>query len=138
MNGRTRLDRARNHLARLRSERLGRLVTAAILTLPLLADVVADLLGFEVFYLADPKLQAVWGSLIQLLGGAPLYQEAWQQLRRGSCGRSFWFALAATLVYAAGLVAALAFGVGGFFLVSAGLILAAYLDDYVRARRLSG
>jgi cation transport ATPase len=138
MNGRSRLERARNRLAKLRSERLGRLVIGGIVTLPLLADVVTDLLGFEVFYLADPKLQVVWGSLAQVLGGVPLYQEAWLQLRRGTYGRPFWFALAATLVYAAGLVAALAFGIGGFFLVSAGLILAAYLVEYLRARRLSG
>lgn len=136
MNGRTRFERARNHLAKLRSERLGRLVTGGILTLPLLADVVADLLGFEVFYLADPKLQTVWGSLVQVLGGFPLYSEAWLQVRRGTYGRFFWYALAATLVYAAAMGAALALGLGGFFLVSAGLILAAYLDDYLRARRL--
>ena len=126
----------RNPLAKIRSERVGRVVTTCIFSLPLWADLVAKGLGFELFYLADPKLQAVWGTLVQIFGGWPLYADAFRQFRRGRSGRAIGLSLLSTILYAVGLYAALVSpGTGAFFLASSGLILAGYLADYLRSRR---
>lgn len=130
------LGGARSPLARLQSERLGRLVVSGLLVIPLLADLVAAVLGFQVFYLADPKLQAVWGTLAQVLAGWPLYGEAVGHVRRGGARRAFVLCLLSTLAYLASLYSAFAYpGLRGLFLGSAGLILAAYLVDYREAKR---
>lgn len=136
MNGGSPLGGARSRLVRLQSERLGRVVISGVLLLPLLVHVVARAVGLEIFYLADPKLQAIWGSLAQAVGGVPLYREAWLHLTRGGHGLSFWFALLSSLVYGVSLYTALVRpGTGVLFLGSALLILVAYLLDYLRARR---
>lgn len=130
------LGGARGPLARLQSERLGRLVVSGLLTLPLLADLIAKAFGFQVFYLADPKLQAVWGTLAQFLGGWPLYLLALRHLRRGGAARLFRLAVLSTLLYGVSLYIALVQpGTGALFLGSALLILVAYLTDYLEARR---
>lgn len=122
--------------ARILSERLGRLVVSGLLALPLLADVIAEAVGFEVFYLADPKLQAVWGSLAQFVAGWPLYVMALGHLRRGGAGRAFWLCLLSTLLYAVSLYTTFVHpGTGVLFLGSAALILVAFLTDYLEARR---
>lgn len=122
-------------LARIRSERVGRVVTAVIFSLPLWADLVAKGLGFELFYLADPKLQAVWGTLVQLFGGWPLYSDAFRQFRAGGSGRAIGMSLLSTLLYAIGLYTALVNpGTGAPFLASSGLILLSYLLDYLQSR----
>lgn len=124
----------RNRLARLQSERLGRLVVAVLLSLPLLADPIAQALGYEVFYLADAKLQVVWGSLAQFLGGWPLYGIALRRVQRQAAG----FALLASLLYGVALYQALVHpGTGRLFLGAALVILLAYLLDYLAARRRS-
>jgi cation transport ATPase len=78
-----------------------------VLLLPLLVHVVARALGLAIFYVADPKLQVFWGSLAQLVGGLPLYREAWRHLSRGGYAVPFWFALLSSLVYGVSLYAAL-------------------------------
>lgn len=127
---------ARSPLDRVRSERLGHVVVSGLLALPLLTDVIAEAVGFEVFYLADPKLQAVWGTLAQLVGGWSLYMGALRHLRRGGAGRSFWFCLLSTLLYGVSLYTAFVQpGTGVLFLGSALLIIVAYLADYLEVRR---
>ncbi|MFZ5813822.1 MAG: hypothetical protein ACOY93_00785 [Bacillota bacterium] len=131
------LGGVRNPLAEIRSQRLGRLVVSGLLALPLLADVVAEALGFEIFYLADAKLQAVWGTLAQFVAGWPLYGEAIRYLRRtGGSRRSFSLILLSLLLYGVSLYAALvAPGTGVLFLGSALLIVAAHLADYLDVRQ---
>lgn len=130
------LGGARSPLARIQSERLGRLVVSGLLALPLIVNPIAAGLGFELFYVADPKLQAVWGSLAQLLAGWPLYGEALGHLRHGGAGRALVLCLLSTLLYAAGLYTALVFpGTGAPFLAAALLIVAAHLLNYLEARR---
>lgn len=131
------LQGVQSSVARTRSERLGRLVVSGLLTLPLLAELIAELLGFELFYLADPKLQAVWGTLAQFVGGWALYGLAFRHLRQGGGGRALWLSLISSLVYLISLY--LAFvrpGTGVLFLGSASLIFAAYLVDYLEVRRI--
>lgn len=124
----------RSRLARLQSERLGRLVVSALLSLPLVADPIAQLFGYEVFYLADAKLQVVWGSLALFLGGWPLYAMALRRVQ----GKFAGFAALASLLYGVALYQALVHaGPGRLFLAAAGVILLAYLLDYLAARRRS-
>jgi len=107
-----------------------------VFSLPLWSDLVAQALGFELFYLADPKLQAVWGTLVQVLGGWPLYADALQQLRQGRAGRAGAVILLSTLLYAGGLYAAVVNVPASFyFLAAGGLILLGHLLDYVDSRR---
>ncbi|MFZ5823016.1 MAG: hypothetical protein ACOY94_01540 [Bacillota bacterium] len=130
------LGGAQSPLPRGLSERMGRLVVSGLLTLPLLADLIAEAVGFEVFYLADPKLQVVWGSLAQFVAGWPLYVMAAGHLRRGGAVRAFWICLLSTLIYVVSLYTALVRpGTGVLFLGSSTLILVAYLTDYLEARR---
>lgn len=129
MNGRTPRSRTR-------SERLGRVVTTVVFSLPLWTDLVAQALGYELFYLADPKLQAVWGTLVQLLCGWPLYTDALQQLRQGRTGRAVATSLFSTLLYAGGLYAAVINARANlYFLAAGGLILLGHLLDYRDSRR---
>lgn len=130
------LGGARSPLARIQSQRLGRLVVSGLLALPLLGNVVAQALGFEIFYFADPKLQAVWGTLAQVLAGWPLYLTALGHLRQGGAARAFWLCLTATLLYGAGLYTAFGpLASGALFIGSAMLIVIAYLADYLEAKR---
>lgn len=130
------LGGARSHLARIQSERLGRLVVSGLLALPLVGNLIARALGFEVFYFTDPKLQAVWGTLAQVLAGWPLYGEALGHLRRGGAPGAFWLCLLSTLVYGVGLYTGLGpLASGAPFVGSALLILLAFLVDYLQAKR---
>lgn len=122
--------------SRTRSERLGRVVVTAVFSLPLWADLVAQALGYELFYLADPKLQAVWGTLVQLAGGLPLYADALGELRQGRAGRAAATSLLSTLLYAGGLYAAVINVVANvYFLAAGGLMLLGHLLDYLGSRR---
>jgi cation transport ATPase len=130
------LEGAPRRGAQVRSMRLGRLVVSGLLALPLLAHWIAKAVGFEVFYLADPKLQAVWGTLAQVVAGWPLYSMALGHLRRGGAGRAFGLCLVSTLLYGISLYTALATpGTGALFLGSATTIVVAYALDYLDARR---
>jgi len=111
-------------------------VTTAVVSLPLWGDLVAQALGYEVFYLTDPKLQAVWGTLVQVLGGWPLFADALKQLRQGRVGRAAAVSLLSTLIYAGGLYAAVRNVAGNiYFLAAGGLILLGHLLDYLDSRR---
>jgi cation transport ATPase len=41
---------------------------AALFALPLLADTVAVRLGYVIFFLADPKIQSLWGTIVLATG----------------------------------------------------------------------
>lgn len=130
------LGGARGPLARLQSERLGRLVASGLLTLPLLGNLIARALGFEVFYFTDPKLQAVWGTLAQVLAGWSLYGQALRHLRQGGAPLPFWLCLVSTALYGVGLYTAFGHMASGApFVGSALLILIASLADYLEAKR---
>ncbi|BAD41534.1 hypothetical protein [Symbiobacterium thermophilum] len=118
-----------------RAERLGPLVITVLFSLPLWADPVAQALGYDVFYLADPKLQAVYATLVQLLGGWPLYARA----VRGAAARRFGAAglpvLASSLLYAGGLVAAVRNVPAILWFLAAGVALIVGHAVEIRGRR---
>ncbi|MEW8979073.1 MAG: hypothetical protein AB2385_11765 [Symbiobacterium sp.] len=124
--------------SRTRAERLGRLVITAIFALPLLADSAAQALGYELFCLADPKLQAVWGSLLQLVGGWPLYADALAEARQRRVGRPALISLLSTVLYGAGLYGSVrSVPARGHFLAAGGLLLLGHLLEYRAGRGAS-
>lgn len=109
----------------------GRFVVSGLLTLPLVADLVARALGFQVFYLADLKLQLVWGALVQLGAAWPLYGDAW---RHG--GRPRVIALLSLAFFGYNLAGT--FGshhLPVHYLTSAGLVTLGYGWDLLRRHR---
>jgi cation transport ATPase len=59
------------------------LTVSALLTVPLLADTVAQWFGWRAFFLADAKIQLVVATLAHVWGGAGLYPRAFRALRIG-------------------------------------------------------
>ncbi len=88
-------------------DRLGRVVVSGVLFLPFLVNGVSQLLGFEIFYVADPMIQVVWGFLAQLFGGVPLYRQALEHLRHGGNALALWSALLTTAAFLGSLFTAL-------------------------------
>lgn len=80
------------------------LVATLLPALPLVADWVAAALGWQIFFLADGRIQSVFASAVLLMGGWPLvsglFQRAWRGPARVAAGLSI---LAATGLYAYGL-----------------------------------
>ncbi|MFO7273734.1 MAG: hypothetical protein DIU55_002560 [Bacillota bacterium] len=109
--------------ARGRAESLVPLGITALFSLPLWADPVAQSLGYDVFYLADPKLQAVYAALVQLCGGGPLYVRAAREARGRRIGRAGWAAVLSTLLYAGGFTAAVRGAPAIHFFLAAGAVL---------------
>ncbi|MDB4895705.1 MAG: copper-translocating P-type ATPase [Firmicutes bacterium] len=60
------------------------LAVSALLTVPLLADTVAQWFGWRAFFLADAKIQLVLATLAHVWGGAGLYPWAFRALRTGA------------------------------------------------------
>jgi cation transport ATPase len=58
-------------------------VVCFVFTAPLVAHWVAMWLGWRVFFLADPRIQIVWATILQLAGAWPFYAGA----RRGQGAR---------------------------------------------------
>ncbi len=113
-----------------RAQRWAPVVITALFSLPLLADLVAQGLGYEVFYLADPKLQAVWGTLVQVVGGGSVYVHALRQVAGRRVSQAVLLTLLSTLIYAMGLyVAALNRQANLYFLAAGWTLLAGYLLD---------
>jgi len=100
----------------------------ALFSLPLWADPVAQALGYEVFYLADPKLQAVWATLVQLFGGWAAYAAALRRKPGRLAVRAA--AVLSTLLWAGGLyAAALNLRANLCFLAAGAVLLVGYLLD---------
>lgn len=118
-----------------RAERAGPLVVTVLFSLPLWADPVAQALGYDVFYLADPKLQAVYATLLQLLGGGPLYARALREAAARRFGGAGLPALASALCYVAGLAAAVRNLPAIHWFLAAGLALIAGHALALRGRR---
>ncbi len=119
------------------AERWGPAALTALFSLPLWADPVAQALGYEVFYLADPKLQAVYASLVQLFGGWSAYAGALRELAGRRVARAVPVTLVSTLLYAGGLyAAALNRQAGLWFLAAGAVLLAGYLWDVRGSRAL--
>jgi|GEM_PF-4823389 len=117
-------------------DKLGRTIVSGVLFLPFLVNWIAQLLGFEIFYVADPKIQVVWGSLAQLFGGFPLYRQVWHDRGEGGRSLALWAALLATLLFLVSLYTALLrpeFGV--YFSLSALVIFAYFASRWGLARR---
>lgn len=76
-----------------------RLVLSALFTLPLLGNMVAELLGWRIFFLADPKIQFIWGSLVQFWAGWPFYVGAYKNLRSGGANMDVLVALGTSAAY---------------------------------------
>jgi cation transport ATPase len=48
-------------------------VVSLVFTSPLVAHWVAIWLGWRIFFLADPRIQIVWATILQLAGAWPFY-----------------------------------------------------------------
>lgn len=75
------------------------LALGILFTMPLLANTVTELFGFHVFFLADPKIQFVWGSTVQAGAGWPFYRGAYRHARSGSIPGDLAVAAGTTAAY---------------------------------------
>lgn len=114
-----------------------RLALAVIFTLPLLGNRVAHALGYEVFLLADAKIQFFWGSVVQVGAGWPFYVGAYKSLRAGGVNSDVLVALGTGAAYGYSVYGAFfgsrgASGLGHvYFEVSAAVITLAFLGKLV-------
>jgi len=117
------------------AEAVSRLVLSGLFTLPLVGNVIAHLLGFEFFLLADPKLQFFWGSVVQFGAGWRLYVGAFRNLRQGRAGTDLLVVVGTSAAYGYSVYAT--FFTGGaahvYFAASAVLLTVANLMTLLAA-----
>ncbi len=93
------IDRERQEREKEIARESTRLALSALFTLPLLANMVAEMLGWRIFFLADAKIQFVWGSLVQFGAGWPFYVGAFKNVRSGGANMDVLVALGTTAAY---------------------------------------
>lgn len=81
------------------------LVFAAVLTLPLVANMFLESSGLHVALLMNRKFQFVLGTLIQVVAGAQFYRGAWTNLKHGTASMDTLVALGTTAAYVFSVVA---------------------------------
>lgn len=81
------------------------LIFAAVLTLPLVANMLLEISGLHVPLLMNRRFQFVLGTLIQAVAGAQFYRGAWTNLKHGTASMDTLIALGTTAAYAFSVVA---------------------------------
>ena len=80
-----------------------RLTVATLIASVWVADLVAQVMGYYVYLLTDPKVQSVWASLLLVAVGGPILAEAVAEWRRRSVGARSVTIAAAIVPYVSSL-----------------------------------
>jgi Cu+-exporting ATPase len=120
--------------ARSRAE-LRRFVIATVLTLPMLADMAAHLLGWH--WRVPPLMQLALATPVQFWIGAPFYAAGWRALRAGTGNMDLLVALGTSAAYAFSAIEALRdpFGMPVLYFEGAAVVIAlVVLGRWLEAR----
>jgi P-type Cu+ transporter len=93
------IDRERREREREIARQFTLFLVAALLSLPMLSNMLLEFLGYHVFLLADPKGQFILGTLVQFGPGLQFYRGSYKSLRSGGANMDVLVALGTSAAY---------------------------------------